>query len=58
MVLAEIWHFWIGVALMLVVPFMLVAIGGGYLMRVVRLRYPSREQREALERQQWQELPR
>ena len=57
MALAVVWHFWIGVALAIAVPFILIAVGAGYLVKVTRLRYPSREQREALERQQLQELP-
>jgi hypothetical protein len=44
MPLAVVWHFWIGVALVLTAVALLVAIVGGYLYKVTRLRYPSRDQ--------------
>jgi hypothetical protein len=44
MPLAVVWHFWIGVALVLSAVALLVAIVGGYLYKVTRARYPSRGQ--------------
>ncbi|MGH9247723.1 MAG: hypothetical protein ACRD29_26110 [Acidimicrobiales bacterium] len=45
MALAVIWHYWLGV--FLVVGGVLFVVGSivGYLVKVTRLRYPSREQR-------------
>jgi hypothetical protein len=44
MTLAVVWHYWIGVALVLSAVAMLVAVVGGYLFKVARARYPSRDQ--------------
>ncbi|MGH9120125.1 MAG: hypothetical protein ACRD0A_20325 [Acidimicrobiales bacterium] len=44
MTLAVVWHFWIGVALMLAAIGVVVATIGGYLFKVTRSRYPSRGQ--------------
>jgi hypothetical protein len=44
MPLAVVWHYWIGVALVLTAVVLLVAVLGGYLARVTRARYPSRGQ--------------
>ena len=44
MTLAVVWHFWIGVALVLTAVVALVAVVAGYLMKVTRSRYPSRSQ--------------
>lgn len=43
---AVVWHYWIAVALLLfaVIP-LIVATVAGYLNKVVRPRYPSRQQR-------------
>ncbi len=52
MVFAVIWHYWIGVALVfgavVAIPFTV----GGYLNKVVRPKYPTREQRERLDQSQ------
>jgi hypothetical protein len=44
MSLAVVWHFWIGVVLVLSAVGVLVAIIGGYLFKVTRSRYPTRSQ--------------
>ena len=44
MTLAVVWHYWIGVVLVLSAVAMLVAVVGGYLFKVTRARYPSRDQ--------------
>ena len=40
--LAVIWHFWIGVVLVLAAVGLLVATVGGYFVKVTRLKYPPR----------------
>ena len=40
--LAVIWHYWIGVVLMLSVVGLVVATIGGYFAKVVRPKYPPR----------------
>ena len=40
--LAVIWHYWIGVVLLLSVVGPLAAVVGGYFAKVVRPKYPPR----------------
>lgn len=40
--LAVIWHYWIGVVLLLSVVGLLGAVVAGYFVKVVRPKYPSR----------------
>lgn len=40
--LAVIWHYWIGVVLLLSVIALLGAVVAGYFAKVVRPKYPSR----------------
>jgi hypothetical protein len=40
--LAVIWHYWIGVVLMLSAVGLIAAVVVGYFARVVRPKYPSR----------------
>jgi hypothetical protein len=43
--IAEIWHWWIGVVLTLVSVLTVVALVGGYLKAVSSQHYPSKRQR-------------
>ncbi len=42
MVLARVWHYWIGVFLFLGAIPIVLAVVAGYVMRVVRPKYPRR----------------
>ena len=44
MTLAVVWHYWIGVVLLLSAIAVVAATIGGYLYKVSRLRYPARNQ--------------
>lgn len=46
MLLAYIWHFWIGVVLFAVALLAVVALVGGYLKAVTAQRYPDRRARQ------------
>ena len=37
---AKVWHYWISIALLLGVALTLVALGVGYLVKVVSAKYP------------------
>jgi len=41
-VVAVIWHYWVGVILMLSVPAVFLAVGAGYFFKVVRPKYPPK----------------
>jgi hypothetical protein len=43
--IAEIWHWWIGVVLTLLSVLTVVALVGGYLKAVTAKQYPSKRQR-------------
>jgi hypothetical protein len=45
MVLAVIWHYWLGVLLVLGGIAFVVATVAGYFYKVTRMRYPSKDQR-------------
>lgn len=45
MLLAYIWHFWIGVVLLLVAILAVVGLVGGYLKSVTAQRYPGKRAR-------------
>ena len=37
---AKVWHYWLGLALMIPVVLAIVGLGIGYLVKVVSMRYP------------------
>jgi hypothetical protein len=45
---AEIWHYWIGVALVLAAVAVVLALAVGYLLKVERPRYPHHGQEAPL----------
>ena len=51
---AQDWHWWIGVVLTPVAVLMVLATALGYVMKVVRPRYPNRRQQQQLREQQQQ----
>lgn len=50
MLAAEIWYWWIGVVLLGAGVLTVIGLVVGYLKNVTALKYPTREQREQLER--------
>ena len=42
LLLAEVWHFWLSVALLIPIMLVLVGLGLGYVFKVVANRYPRR----------------
>ena len=46
MLAAEIWHWWIGIVLLVASVGAVVALVGGYLKQVSSQRYPSKRQRD------------
>jgi membrane protein implicated in regulation of membrane protease activity len=47
MLVANVWHWWIGIALFLVSVLIVVALAAGYLKSVSAKKYPSRKQARA-----------
>jgi membrane protein implicated in regulation of membrane protease activity len=47
MLVANVWHWWIGIALFLVSLLILVALVGAYLKTVSAQKYPTRKQQRA-----------
>jgi Tfp pilus assembly protein PilV len=45
MLAAEIWHWWIGVVLLVVSVLAVVGLAGAYLKSVTAAKYPNRRQR-------------
>jgi hypothetical protein len=45
MVFAVVWHFWLGLVLVIGAILFVVATLGGYLFKVTRSRYPTNRQR-------------
>lgn len=45
--LAVVWHFWLGLILLVVGVLAVVAMGAGYLAKVSAMRYPNRRQRRS-----------
>lgn len=43
--IANIWHWWVGVLLFAVVALTLLGLVGGYVKKVVAPQYPNRHQR-------------
>ena len=42
LVLATVWHFWLSIALLIPMMGLLVALGVGYIVKVVANKYPRR----------------
>jgi hypothetical protein len=47
MLVANVWHWWIGIALLLVGLLLVVALVGAYLATVTAKNHPSRKQQRA-----------
>jgi len=47
MIAAQVWHYWLGLILLIVGVTSLVGLAGGYLKQVTAMKYPNRRQRQS-----------
>lgn len=46
MLAAQVWHYWLGLILLVVGVASLIGLVGGYLKQVTSMKYPNRRQRQ------------
>lgn len=47
MIAAQVWHYWLGLILLVIGVASLLGLVGGYLKKVTAMKYPNRRQRQS-----------